>query len=212
MYSISFKQVPLFRPVVFLISGILASDYVSLSYDFLFLGVLITGLVSILLYFIQRKFLLSNVYFFSSSNLFFFFLGGLFLCLSNPYLSNSFFAHHIESETLWIAKITSITPKENSDQLVISFHSAINQNKKIDGLHGKAILYTKTDSLVTGDVIQFKAEFQPIEKNNNRNVFNYKRYLRNKNIYHSAYCKSVSVIRNERNFIQNEKNSFYLLY
>lgn len=209
MYSIYLKQIPLLRPTIMLVIGILCSNQLKIDNGkYYILCSACAGVASALLYFIQRRKLLTNVYFFICNNLFFLFLGAALLQISNPHISPSYFGNYIEDYTLWSGQVQTFTPKTNSNQVIINIIDASGQIVKLNNLNGKAVIYTKIDSLTPGDIISFEAQFKTIEKNNNRYVFDYQKYMQNQSIYYTAYSNRVDIVYHDQSILQNYRSAY----
>lgn len=90
-----------------------------------------------------------------------------------------------------ITKTTSsykITIK-NKEKLIIYYH--INDNKNIN--------------LNIGDEIKVTGEFNKPQKNTSKNLFNYQKYLYNKNIHYIVNAKSIKVLKANTNILNHIK-------
>ena len=128
----------------------------------------------------------------------------LIIIISIPRFNNNY--EKINSNEI-IGTITNIS-KENK-----RLHLEIKSKEKIIGNYYKN---TKVD---LGDKVLLKGELLIPNKNTTDNVFNYRKYLNNKNIYYQMKIKSIKKIKNNKNIyyefkkiIRNRLNNNPYLY
>ena len=130
---------------------------------------------------------------------------------SGRYDPNRFSA--FKSESLFVKIINE--PKLSTD--IVRFESeviAVYSKKRIQNTNGKLLIALKLDSLKAieinyGDIFLIPANYQNVEPSYNPGEFNYKSYLKDKQIYFQIFVQAVEVKRVSQN-VGNSLISFAL--
>ena len=80
--------------------------------------------------------------------------------------------------------VESITDRESSTEIIVSLTS-VDQGAPLRGERAQIYLDHKNYSVTEGDIICFKADFEPIENKGNPEEFDYKGYMRRHGVTHT---------------------------
>lgn len=196
MYYIKF---PLIGLLIAFIVGILIENYLNLPLNWLFLGLLL-GIISTLIYYIYSKKRKTNPFSFVVTTVIsFFILGALHKNIQTDLNSKNHFSNFIQDENnLIIGSVhEKLKPTPYYDKYIIDV-SQINRHVSI----GKTLLYVpkkEYKKLVVGKEIKVFSKIKFIESVVNPYQFNYTNYLNNQNIYHDIHIlKEDKIITNSK--------------
>jgi competence protein ComEC len=123
------------------------------------------------------------------------------------YKKNHFSHHQSENDFMRITLIAPISEKPNSYQLEGKVTHLVNE-QRITKTEGKILLYLPKDSIAAdlkyGDVLLARSKYQEVVVTKNPGVFDFKKFLAHRNIYHVAFLRSAEwhcVGINEGNFL-----------
>lgn len=178
------RHIPLLRPILPLIAGVVLCAYFPLSLSATIIGsVIVTGLAS--LYFLRK----SQVGFTYGLLIFFTALGYIYAQVQIPKFQAHAFVPSVESADTLLVKINApLEEKANSYKTTakIKLHRkrGISEEAK-----GNLLLYfpKNADLPGYGDEISIRTYVKEIESPKNEGDFDYKGFLFKKHIYHSAY-------------------------
>jgi competence protein ComEC len=194
---INFKSIPFFKILFPFLIGIISAFYFGLFQNlhvvFLF------GLVLWTILFLVQKYYVKNVYFIKGlyilfTNLFLFILAFESCFLYNAKNNNSHYSHFVRSEPQsFIATINDI-PVVTEKFIKLSVEvNCIESNNTWHYAQGNTIIYVKNDSILKptlGSTVFVNSKFSYVNEPKNPNEFDYKTFLENKNVFHTAYIKS----------------------
>lgn len=187
------NQVPILRPCIFFILGILSALYSDVDIHiplFIFLGLFILAII----FSIRRIITYKNIWIYGLIIYLFIFLSGFELTnIKTSKFDNDNFINFKSDKDIVVAELVEpLTIKPNSYKACIKI-IAVKHKNVLRCTNGKAIAYFKKDSIFNdiyyGDRIIFNKNFDEIAPPANPNEFNYKKYLSQQGIYNQVYLK-----------------------
>lgn len=122
------------------------------------------------------------------------------------------FANYVSDSSFVIARlIEPVAEKERTYKAVVEVAYLSENNRPLQSVKGKAIVYLQKDSssraatLQYGDLLLTNATFQRVKGSLNPAGFDYAAYLAMSDIYHQAYASDISWVK----LGQNESHAFW---
>jgi competence protein ComEC len=190
----TWNAIPLLRVLIPFIAGILAAVRIP-SVNTVFVPALFLLFLLILLFTFTRIWsssYRSSWWFGIFINVAFFLVGYELTISRTDQFSGQHFSNYISDSHVVHARITSCIEKEKSVKAIVECMEMKN-NDRILPVFGKAVVYFQKDArslvLNSGDELILKTTFKEIDDAQNPGAFDYRRFLRYKNIYCQAYLK-----------------------
>jgi len=186
----NWRTVPLLRPLLFLIVGILIGSH----YPFLSIPILLLASTFVLLLlFISQKNGLPyefRKYIGIVISIAFLLAGYTLSSGISPSLNPNHLIHYEEGQITAVATVQSNPSVKNKVQVQLKLISRGEQNKAVK-TSGKILAFFAVDDrsleLIQGDKIYFKAKLNRTQSNSNPYSFDFKKYYANKGIYQQAH-------------------------
>lgn len=183
------NHIPLLRPLIILIAGILISGGIDMPIKWVIYG--LTGnLLMIGILFQNKNFQnLKSLLF----DVLIFVIGFISLQLSGHLNRNNHFSF-IKNGIALEGKILSLEKTTNAFRLNIKVIKGHDENNTNVPVFGKLQVYTKDVSeLQIGAKVSLPAKFEKIEQYNNPDIFNYGKFLSHQNIHHSTFLSANEI-------------------
>lgn len=186
----NWRTIPLFRPLLFLICGILIGSYC--SYFFVPTLLLISGFILFVLFLSQLQVIPYTLRKYAGLLISFGFLvAGYSLSSSfDPSLNPNHLIHFEEDHITAVARVRSKPSVKNKVKVQLELISRKGNGKAIK-TSGKILAFFTIDDqskkLIQGDKIHFTAKLNLTQTNSNPYSFDFKQYYANKGIYHQAH-------------------------
>ncbi|MCF8369424.1 MAG: ComEC family competence protein [Bacteroidales bacterium] len=188
---IHWRQFPFVRTVIPFIIGIMLATYYPVNSQYILFSLLGLLLISGIFVFTKkfRKFRYRWISG-SLSSVFLFFAAFYLTILHTPSFDPSNILYK-ENTTYMVAEVSDvISERPRSYKTILRIKFTEEQGKLLPA-SGKLLVYfekgNETNRLAYGDVIMFKNKINELTPPRNPGEFNYKNYLNNKGIYHSAF-------------------------
>jgi len=195
---LNWRTVPLIRPLIFLIIGILVGTY----FSFFSIPILIlTSAIVLLILFISQQNVLPYTFrkYIGLVISFGFFIAGYTL-LSNtePSLNPNHVIHFEDDKITAVAIVQSNPIVKNKVQVQVKLISRGEQETAVK-TSGKILAFFDVDDqsqdLIQGDKIYFNAKLNRTKTNSNPYSFDFKKYYATKGIYHQAHILDWKYVR-----------------
>ncbi|HET7360995.1 MAG TPA: ComEC/Rec2 family competence protein [Salinimicrobium sp.] len=184
----------LVKITLFFIAGILAGFYLRVSLNILFLIIFSCLIFFAFSFFRAKKLFLQDIWFGTACFLMFFALGTFTTALHLPKNQAQHYTNHLnpkniqdEKEVMVIGRIIEIL---NSNPYSHKYIVALQKIEK-QKVNGKILLNVKKDSLdaplAIDDRIVLKTNLQPINSPKNPYQFNYRKFMKNRDVFLTAY-------------------------
>lgn len=187
------NQVPIVRPCIFFILGILSALYLDADVHipmFVFIALFFVAII----FSSKRIVTYKNIWVYGVIIYLLIFLSGFEITniKTSKFDSDNFINFKTGDNPVIVQLLEPVTAKPNSYKSVVKV-IAVKDKGSWRSTKGKAIVYFKKDSLASelfyGDRIIFNKNFDEIAAPANPYEFNYKKYLSQKGIYNQVYLK-----------------------